>query len=74
MGIYSYTDRENEMIVEKQDTEELEEFSFINPDLPGNKFLSITFTADDRTEFLGSSWKKVTSFEDACKKYLLLIV
>lgn len=61
------------MIVEKLDTEELEEFSFINPDLPGNKFLSITFTADDRTEFLASSWKKVTNFESACMKYLAMI-
>ena len=62
------------MIVEKLDTEELEEFSFINPDLPGNKFLSITFTSADHTEFLKSSWSKVTSFPEACKKYIRLIV
>lgn len=61
------------MIVEKLD-EELVETTFVNPDLPGNKFLSITFTEEDRTEFLRSSWAKVTWFEDACKKYIAMIV
>lgn len=61
------------MIVE--DTEEnLHEVEFVNPTLPGNAFLSITFTDQDRTEFLKSSWKKVSNFEEACKKYLRLIV
>lgn len=62
-----------EVIVEDTE-EELHEVEFVNPVLPGNRFLSITFTDADRTEFLKSSWAKVTRFEDACKKYLLLIV
>lgn len=63
------------MIVEDQD-EKLSEVPFIDPDFSklGNHFLSITFTDADRTEFLKSSWKKVTNFEAACAKYLAMIV
>ncbi len=61
------------MIIEKLDGE-LEETTFVNPVLPGNKFLSITFTEEDRTEFLKSQWSKVTQFEDAARKYLGMIV
>ena len=61
------------MIVEDQE-ENLHEVDFIDPKLPGTKFLSITFTDADRTEFLGSSWKKVTNFEAACDKYLAMII
>ena len=63
------------MIIEDQE-ENLHEVEFINPHLEklGNKFLSITFTDTDRTEFLKSSWKKVTNFEAACMKYLAMIV
>ena len=61
------------MIVDDQD-ENLHEVPFIDPVLPGTKFLSITFTDQDRTEFLGSSWKKVTNFEAACARYLAMIV
>lgn len=61
------------MIVEDQQ-ENLHEVPFIDPSLPGTRFLSITFTDQDRTEFLGSSWKKVSSFEGACARYLAMIV
>ncbi len=61
------------MIVEQLD-QELVETTFVDPTLPGNKFLSVTFTEEDKTEFLKSNWAKVTSFEEACKKYLFLIV
>lgn len=61
------------MIVEDLD-ENLHELPFISPVLPGNKFLSITFTDDDRSQFLKSEWRKVTNFEAACALYLALIV
>ena len=61
------------MIIEDQE-ENLHEVTFIDPKLPGNKFLSITFTDADRTEFLASSWRKVSNFEAACAKYLAMIV
>ena len=61
------------MIVEDQD-ENLHEVEFINPTLPRTAFLSITLTDADKTEFLKSSWAKVTRFEDACRKYLLMII
>lgn len=61
------------MIVEDLE-ENLHEVEFIDPILPGNKFLSITFTDQDRTEFMKSSWKKVTNFEAACARYLAMIV
>ena len=61
------------MIVETTD-EELHEVSFVSPDIPGTQLLSVTFTEADRTEFQKSAWSKVTRFEDACRKYLLLIV
>lgn len=54
--------------------EQLHEVGFINPQLPGNHFLSITFTEADKTEFMHSSWKRVSSFEDACRLYLSMIV
>ena len=63
------------MIIESQD-EQLHEAGFIEPKLSGlgTKFLSITFTEQDRTEFLESSWKRVTNFEAACAKYLAMII
>lgn len=60
------------MIIEDMN-EELHEVEFVNPVLPGSTFLSITFTDADKTEFLKSSWAKVTRFEDACRKYLVMI-
>ena len=63
------------MIIEDQE-ENLHEVSFIDPQLEklGTKFLSITFTDADRTEFVKSSWKKVTNFEAACMRYLAMII
>ena len=61
------------MIVEDQE-ENLHEVEFVNPVLPGTHFLSVTFTTEDKTEFLKSPWKKVTPFESACAKYLALII
>lgn len=63
------------MIVEDQN-ENLHEVTFVDPQLDklGTKFLSITFTDADRTEFLKSSWKKVTNFEAACARYLAMII
>jgi len=63
------------MIIEDQ-KEKLHEVSFIEPKLEelGTKFLSVTFTEEDRTEFLASPWKRVSNFEAACAKYLAMII